>query len=168
MKPQSKKLMTGLAGEYLVAGMMSMRGWVASLTLKNYPGVDIFGMRPENNSNEVVNIQVKTTRDNTFWVGLMHSDMKTIRDHIKGPYVFVHLPKEDECEQSVLDLSSVDFYILSKSQVIEIIQTTDEAYQKKDRGNRQLKEDYSVALLLKRDYELLAPFKDQWDNLWEK
>ena len=31
-----------LTGEYLVTGMMSLKGWVASLTLKNYPSVDIF------------------------------------------------------------------------------------------------------------------------------
>ena len=57
--------MTGLAGEYLVAGMMNLKGWVASLSLKNYPGVDIFGLNPEN--GKTVNIQVKSCWNDSFF-----------------------------------------------------------------------------------------------------
>ena len=34
---------TALYGEYYVAAMLYKRGWTANLTLKNYPGIDIFG-----------------------------------------------------------------------------------------------------------------------------
>lgn len=47
MKKKIEKHLIGLTGEYFVAGMMSLNGWVASLTLKNYPSVDIFGLDPE-------------------------------------------------------------------------------------------------------------------------
>lgn len=49
-----KKHLIGLTGEYHVAGMMSLKGWVASLTLKNYPFVDIFGLNPI--TDQTVNI----------------------------------------------------------------------------------------------------------------
>jgi hypothetical protein len=40
--------LTALAGEFLVAGHLCLRGFVASLTLKNYPAVDIFCLNPSN------------------------------------------------------------------------------------------------------------------------
>ena len=168
-KPEIEKLKTGLTGEYLVAGIMQMKGWISSLTLKNYPGVDIFGRREVDGIVQHADIQVKTTRDNTFWVGVKHSDLDSeIEKKIKGPYVLVHLPKEesDDERKTQTNLSGIDFYILSQKQIIKLIRDTDDAYQKKDRGEKKLKDDYSVAILLKRDRELLKPFKDQWENLW--
>ncbi len=43
-KSQISKMMTGLAGEYMVAAKMNLRGWIANLTLKSFPGIDIFGL----------------------------------------------------------------------------------------------------------------------------
>ena len=68
MKPQIEKLRTGMAGEYLVAGNMCLRGWTASLTLKNYPGVDIIGQHPDLVENEVALIQVKSSLNPYFWI----------------------------------------------------------------------------------------------------
>lgn len=44
---KNSKILIGLSREYFVVGMMNIKGWVASLTLKNYPSVDIFGLNPE-------------------------------------------------------------------------------------------------------------------------
>ena len=59
-KPQIDKTLTALAGEFLVAGNLCLRGYMASLTLKNYPKVDIFCLNPKNGKQ--VAIQVKTKR----------------------------------------------------------------------------------------------------------
>lgn len=165
-KPQIEKLKTGLAGEYLVAGIMQMKGWISSLTLKNYPGVDIFGMNPDCDDNRVANIQVKTTVDSTFWVGLKYSQRKNIRDYILGPYVFVHLPKTDKLQrQTSTEIKDAEFFILSRNQVIDLIEKTDDAYRQIKR-EKPLKEDYSIAILLKRDKVFLEPYRDKWENLW--
>lgn len=169
MKPQIERLNTGLAGEYLVAGIMHQKGWIASLTLKNYPGVDIFGLNNDSGLEQKANIQVKTTRDNTFWVGLKHSEISQIKDIISGPYVFVHLPKEGaESKLITTNVADAEFYVLSREQVINLIVSSDNAYQEKDR-DKPLKDDYSIALLYKRD---LLPreneFKDRWENLWKE
>ena len=58
-KPQMDKTLTALAGKFLVAGQLCLRGIVASLTLKNYPKVDVFCLNPKNNRQ--VAVQVKTT-----------------------------------------------------------------------------------------------------------
>ena len=150
MKPQINKLMTGLAGEYMAAARMNLRGWVANLTLKNYPGVDIFGFNPQINKH--AGIQVKSCWDTSFFVGVKHSERNLMDQKIKGPYVFVHMESVDEAS----------FYILSKSEFINIVNTTDDAYFFKSR-TKHIKPDYPIALSLKD----LKPFKDKWDSLWK-
>lgn len=150
MKPQIEKLMTGLAGEYLVAGMMNLKGWVASLTLKNYPGVDIFGKNPTTGAN--VSIQVKSCRDSSFFIGVKRSERNQMDKKIQGPFVFVHI---DKCEK-------ISYYILSKDEFIELVNTTDESYYNKPRVN-PIKPDYPIALSLKD----LRPYENHWDSLWK-
>ena len=62
---------TSMAGEFLVAGMLNAMGHVASLTLKNYPSVDIFVLRDDGVQRQ---IQVKTTREDTVNFGAGSSD----------------------------------------------------------------------------------------------
>jgi hypothetical protein len=147
---QNNKLLIGLAGEYFVAGMMNMKGWVASLTLKNYPAVDIFGLNPE--TDQTINIQVKTTKDKlNYQVGLLRSQRCIIRDKIKAAYVFVHIDKDEK----------IRYFILSREEIIELIERTDDTYYNKPRL-KQLK-DYPIGISLKD----LLPFENQWDSLWK-
>ena len=142
--------MTGLAGEYLVAARMNLRGWVASLTLKNFPGVDIFGMNPKTGQN--IGIQVKSCWDSSFFVGVNHSERDKMDEKIQGPFVFVHMESVDDAT----------FYILSKSEFIAVVNCTDDLYFNKPR-TKPIKPDYPIALSLKD----LTPYKNQWDSLWK-
>jgi len=47
---------TGVAGEYFVAAELSRRGWIAVLTLKNTPNIDLIATTPD--GKRAVNIQV--------------------------------------------------------------------------------------------------------------
>lgn len=147
---KDSKILIGLTGEYFVAGMMNMKGWVASLTLKNYPSVDIFGLNPE--TEQTVNIQVKTTRCKTnYQVGLKRSQRSIIREKIKGAYVFVHIDKEE----------MVSYYILTRDEIINLIEETDDLYYNRPR-NKPLA-DYPIGIWLKD----LIPYKNKWESLWK-
>ena len=52
------KILSGIAGEYFVAGELSRRGYIASITLKNTAHIDVLA----SNGEKAVNIQVKTSR----------------------------------------------------------------------------------------------------------
>ncbi len=52
------RVRTGIAGEFYVAGELSKRGWIATLTAKNTPIVDILASRPTGDVH--ARIQVKT------------------------------------------------------------------------------------------------------------
>jgi PhoPQ-activated pathogenicity-related protein len=47
---------TAIAGEHFVAGELSKRGWIATLTAKNTPGVDVLATI----GDKFVRIDVKT------------------------------------------------------------------------------------------------------------
>lgn len=49
---------TGIAGEFFVAAELSKRGWIATLTAKNTPDVDVLAARPTGDVH--ARIQVKT------------------------------------------------------------------------------------------------------------
>jgi len=49
---------TGVAGEYFVAAELSRRGWIAAMTIKNTPNIDVMATTPD--GKRTLNIQVKT------------------------------------------------------------------------------------------------------------
>ena len=52
----------GLCGEYYVCAQMHLKGWTASMTLKNYPGIDILGYNPKKIKEQRYKLkQVKTS-----------------------------------------------------------------------------------------------------------
>lgn len=149
MSNSLQKHLIGLTGEYLVAGMMSLKGWVASLTLKNYPLVDIFGLDPD--TSKTINIQVKTTRNKKdYQIGLKHSQRSRIKEKISCPFVFVHIDKDD----------NVRYFILDRISLIDLIETTDDAYFKRPR--KKTLKDYPISIHVKD----LLNFENKWKNLW--
>lgn len=101
-KTQIDKTLTGLAGEFLVAGHLCLRGYVASLTLKNYPKVDIFCLNP--NNGKQVAVQVKTLRS-----GKSYYVPENI-DGSENPFVFVYIRTSED----------VEFFIVPPKEVAEI------------------------------------------------
>lgn len=57
----------GVAGEYFVAAELSRRGWIAVLTLKNTPNIDLIATTLD--GKRTVNVQVKTRSSEIDRVG---------------------------------------------------------------------------------------------------
>lgn len=130
---------------------MSLKGWVASLTLKNYPSVDIFGLNPE--TDKTVNIQVKTTKDQTSYnIGLRHDQRNIIKEKIPCPYVFVHIDKNDD----------VRYFVLSRMELIKLIEKTDDDYFNKPRL-KEIKTNYPIAIRVSD----LENYEDNWNSIWK-
>lgn len=150
MSSQLNKNLTGVGGEYLVAGTLSLKGYVASLTLKNYPSVDVFVMNPANDLTQQV--QVKTSRGNSINLGIMKSHIDRLDEKIKGPFVFVKVEADNSCS----------FYIVPKTDLIKIIHDTDNEYYTKPRL-KAIQEEYPMAIRFKH----IEDYKDLWDNIWK-
>jgi hypothetical protein len=57
-RDSGSRITTGIAGEFLVAGELSKRGWIATLTAKNTPHVDVLAAKPSGDLQ--ARVQVKT------------------------------------------------------------------------------------------------------------
>jgi hypothetical protein len=84
-------ILAGVAGEYLVAGELSRRGYIASITLRNTRGVDILVSDDEAKKN--IAIQVKTNQGKTKWWILDKKAESYFADNLF--YVFVNLNSGD-------------------------------------------------------------------------
>jgi hypothetical protein len=139
-KPQIDKTLTGLAGEFLVAGHLCIKGYVASLTLKNYPKVDIFCLNPKNQKQ--VAIQVKTVRNANAYYIPEHVDDSG------NPFVFV-LIKTDE---------TVEFFIMPAGDVATLSRNERDEYL---HAHPNAKREQPRMLSVSR----LDPFRNRWDLL---
>lgn len=135
--PPTSNIDISLTGEYYVASMMHMHGWTGSLTLKNYPDIDIFGYDPIHNIHS--NIQVKTGCNKyTVLAGPLMNNYTP--QMIKGPFVFVHLLPND----------SIECFILKAADVCSMVANN----------------SYSPKSPIKFKWKDLLPYKNQWNNLW--
>ena len=144
MPTQREKILTSMAGEYFVAAELCRRGYVASLTLKNYPKVDIFALNPE--TQQPVAIQVKTvrrTRDPHFFVP---------RDAIdfKGAFVFVVVDKPPDSYRA---------YVLPGPKVFEVATLSRERFI---HGHPGANPDILPFMLAESD---LAGYQDNWEHV---
>lgn len=63
MLKKISKTQSGIAGEYFVAAELSIRGFIASISLRNTKGIDIIVAHP--NSYKSLSIQVKTEQNSS-------------------------------------------------------------------------------------------------------
>ncbi len=96
-------VLSGVAGEYLVAGELSRRGYIASITLRNTKGVDILASNSE--ASRTVGIQVKTNQGKQkFW--LLNQKAETYHaDNLF--YVFVNLNNGDAPDYFIVPSKTV-------------------------------------------------------------
>ena len=85
---------TGVAGEYFVAAELSRHGWIATITLKNTPNIDILATTID--GSRTVNIQVKTRsiRNRQGWI--LSKGIETLAPGPNFFIAFVDLKSRDE------------------------------------------------------------------------
>lgn len=77
--------LVGVAGEYLVAWELTLRGWLASITLRNSRWIDIVASNGD--ASESISIQVKTNSDGwNSWILNKKSETYYSDSHF---YIFV-------------------------------------------------------------------------------
>jgi hypothetical protein len=64
---RDQRIHTGIAGEHFVAGELSRRGWVATLTAKNTPGYDVVADRPDGSAHVRIDVKTRTSAYRRAW-----------------------------------------------------------------------------------------------------
>jgi len=81
----------GLSGEYYLAGELSRRGFIASLTLKNTKGVDIIVTNQD--ASKAISIQVKTNYNKSCSAWILSKNSEAF-NRPNMFFAFVRLPKD--------------------------------------------------------------------------
>lgn len=100
-RPRVDGQITGMAGEFLVAGKLFKRRMQVSVTMGNAKAIDLFVHNPRN--DQTFNVQVKTLRQKNCFP-MRRENVK--EGHV---YVFVVLNRDDQSEQ---------FFIVSGREIL--------------------------------------------------
>jgi len=163
MKNKIDSNITGATGEFFVAGEISKRGAIATLTLKNTPKIDILATNLKKGT--FANVQVKTrSKDNKQGWKLTNKveEKSEIKNHF---YVFANLKENDEL---------IDYYIIPYNEFAEF---TKDKYQRwlkmpdkkgmphKDHPIRNFKPGKGHLPFYKADSDLGKKYKNKWGVL---
>lgn len=140
-------VLIGVAGEYLAAGELSRRGYIASITMRNSKGVDILVSNQE--TTKTRGIQVKTGRGTRrAWV-LSHKAENYFAPNLY--YVFVNLNNG----------KPADFYIVPSKVVAKFIKKEHSDWLKALGKRGQKHHDNPMRIFKDKDQKYL----NRWDLL---
>lgn len=123
----------GVIGETVVALELMERGWdVINInnTYRNYRNADLVCMNANNGKSTMIQVKTGTTHNIlTGFTSELDGTIPDIENSVIGPWVFVYMPDDK--------LSNMDFYILTKEEVKELITSSNKWYVSE--WNRELK-----------------------------
>jgi hypothetical protein len=122
------KGITGIAGEYLVAGELSRRDFMASITLRNNDSIDIHASKLS--TNKIFAIQVKTTQS-----GRRNWMLNKKAESIKADnlfYVFVSFKKLLERPEYFIVPSTIVADTVKKEHALWLLTPGEKGQQHKD------------------------------------
>lgn len=132
--PMTTKLestLVGVAGEYLVAGELSLRGHIASITLRNSRGIDIIASNSD--ATKSASIQVKTnSKGEGKWILNQKSETFYSDNHY---YIFVALNEVGERPK---------FYVVPSKVVAEYISKNHSEWLKGKKSDGSPRKDSTI------------------------
>lgn len=140
-------VLSGATGVYCVASELSKRGYIASITIRNAKGVDIFCSNSD--STKVVGIQVKANQyPQSEWIVNNYETIKPTRNLF---FIFVKLN---------LDKPSPDYYIVPSEKAVETIKKNYDEWMNKLKRDGTPKKGGMAKF-----FDLESKYKDQWNLL---
>ncbi|MBF0408959.1 MAG: aspartate ammonia-lyase [Candidatus Riflebacteria bacterium] len=136
MKDKLASTLVGVAGEYLVAGELSLRGYIASITLRNSRGIDIIASNAD--ATRSVSVQVKT---NSYGSDKWILNQKAEKFHSDNHYyIFVSLKDPGERPDYYIVPSIVVANYVSSSHSEWLKGVKSDGTPRKDSGIRNFKD----------------------------
>jgi hypothetical protein len=136
----------GVAGEYLAAGELSLRGIVSSVTLRNSRGIDIICSNPD--ATKSLTVQVKTSSsDKEKWIVTKKSEDFYSDNHF---YIFVRIISLTE---------RPGYHIVPSKIVAETIRTGHKNWLNGKKKDGSARKDSSIRNFTDPDHL----FQDKWE-----
>ena len=123
----------GELGENLVAMALMNMGWDViniNTVYRNYKNADLICMNANNGKSVMIQVKTGTTHNIlTGFISELDGTIPNLETSVIGPWVFVYMPDDK--------LSNVEFYVLTREEVIELIYSSNKWYVTE--WNRELK-----------------------------
>ena len=149
MSKKLSSIQTGVAGEYFVAGELSRRGYVASITLRNTRSIDILASNAD--ASKSASIQVKTNRGSRKGWLLNKKAEDYFADNLF--YVFVNLN----------DGQPPDFYVVPSKIVAATVKEGFARWLATPGRNGRRHKDNPMRMFHDREAE--GDFRNKWELL---
>jgi len=150
MKIDIETTQVGVAGEYLVAGELSLRGYLAAITLRNTRGTDIIASTKDGKKS--ISIQVKSNRSGKAdWMLNKKSESFYGADHF---YVFVTFKELKERAR---------FFIVPSKVVADTITKSHKSWLKGKKRNGEERKDTPMRRFRLGDN---SEYEDAWDVMF--
>ena len=148
MEPNLEPALVGVAGEYLVAAELSLRGYLAAITLRNSRGIDIIASNSDGSKS--VSIQVKTSKGGSAsWILTKKSEEFHSANHF---YVFVAL-----CKQG----GRPSYHIVQSTEVARQISEGHRKWKASLKRDGSPRKDSNM----RKFQDLAGCHKERWDRL---
>ena len=145
MTKKLESTLVGVAGEYLVAGELTLRGHIASITLRNSRGMDIIASNAD--ASKSISIQVKTNSDgHAKWILTQKSEHFYSSNHF---YVMVALKPLGH---------RPDFYIVPSQVVADYIANRHAAWLKGKKVGGASRKDSAIRNFIDLD----GKYREAW------
>jgi len=145
---QLESTLVGVAGEYFVAAELSVRGYLASVTLRNSRGIDIIASNSD--ASRSVSIQVKTSKKGAArWVLTKKAETFFAGNHF---YIFTRLHEIGE---------RPDFYIVPSETVAKYCSRTHREWLAGTKKDGSARNDSSMRVFEDKEGE----YKEAWGSL---
>jgi hypothetical protein len=143
---------TGVAGEYFVAAELSRRGWIAVLTLKNTPNIDLIATTPD--GKRTVNIQVKTRSAANRKGWIFDRGIETI---VPGNNFYIALVDLQETD------SKPDYYIIPKNLLAKWIGKGHRDWLAAPGRKGRARVDNPIRALPKSQFHVFEEYHNNWN-----
>jgi len=159
-KQSISKSLLSYAGEYLVAARLSLMGYLAVVTPKGAPEVDVLVYDFERKRSTT--IQVKTIRGENVPLGIrvtMNNIDEKLKRKVAKPYVIVHVKRDDWRASEFYIVPAKDLREIAKRSYIEWL---NRPYHKKPK--EELEKTPQPLLVRIND---LRQYLEKWENIWK-
>ena len=151
------KILSGIAGEYFVAGELSRRGYIASITLRNTAHIDLLA----SNGEKTINIQVKTRcieRADSWDLGSKPLKHKEVKNNIFCVLVEIHSDPNNK---------EIGYYIIPKKELYKKVETNFQENIKIPRRDGRPRTTNRRRLIIENYPEFQTiKYRDNWDMLF--
>lgn len=180
----------GAIGEYIVLSRLLLLGYdaaIANFTVNNVNGYDIFCRN--NDTGMIKTIQVKTTTEGVFHVGMSHAPFFNSEDKVDMMQGRRFVERKIDSSWIFVDVLGTDlhpdfrFFILSRKQIIDLILASEEWYLTGYQRNRPLSKNGNILIpcswlegkgvtASSKHVEFVNPLasaqlEDEWNNIWK-